>query len=43
LNISSSAESIPRGATKNRLNRNLRRNMIIIVATMIVRIRKDAD
>jgi hypothetical protein len=35
LNISKSAESIPIGATKNRLNRNFRRNMIIIMATMI--------
>jgi hypothetical protein len=35
LNISRSAESIPIGATKNRLNRNFRRNMIIIMATMI--------
>jgi hypothetical protein len=35
LNIPKSAESIPIGATKNRLNRNFRRNMIIIMATMI--------
>jgi hypothetical protein len=34
LNISRSAKSIPIGATKNRLNRNFRRNMIIIMATM---------
>jgi hypothetical protein len=34
LNISRSAESIPIGATKNRLNRNFRRNIIIIMAMM---------
>jgi len=34
LKISESDESKLRGATKNRLNRNFRRNMIIIMATM---------
>jgi hypothetical protein len=36
LKISRSTESIPIGATKNRLNRNFRRAMITIMTTIIM-------